>query len=92
MPDQKPVLAVIGGSGAEGSGLAVRWAKAVCEGIGTVRGVLLIPAEQLSESPPKAEQRFDHGVGLLEFGKAEQRPGYDLACTKARPSRHAARA
>src|SRR5258706_7630594 len=28
MPDQKPVLAVIGGSGAEGSGLAVRWAKA----------------------------------------------------------------
>jgi NADPH-dependent F420 reductase len=27
MPD-KPVLAVIGGSGAEGSGLAVRWAKA----------------------------------------------------------------
>lgn len=28
MPEQKPVLAVIGGSGAEGSGLAVRWAKA----------------------------------------------------------------
>jgi NADPH-dependent F420 reductase len=28
MPDQKPMLAVIGGSGAEGGGLAVRWAKA----------------------------------------------------------------
>jgi NADPH-dependent F420 reductase len=28
MPDTKHVIAVIGGSGAEGSGLAVRWAKA----------------------------------------------------------------
>jgi NADPH-dependent F420 reductase len=28
MPDPLPVIAVIGGSGAEGSGLAVRWAKA----------------------------------------------------------------
>src|SRR5277367_1645237 len=28
MPDALPVIAVVGGSGAEGSGLAVRWAQA----------------------------------------------------------------
>jgi NADPH-dependent F420 reductase len=55
MPESKPVLAVIGGSGAEGSGLAVRWAKA---------GHLVLIGSRTADKAQAAAQKLNALLGV----------------------------